>query len=741
VQGVGFRPFVYRLAVELGLSGWVRNTPDGVHIEAEGTPEALKAFLRRLPREVPPLARVQDLSWEETAPRGEQGFHIVSSAGASRARPAVPPDVATCDSCRGELRDPGDRRYRYPFINCTDCGPRFTIIEAMPYDRSRTTMKRFPMCSLCAEECSKPADRRFHAQPNACPRCGPRVWAAKPDGTELPGRWEEHFHRAIAAGGVVAVKGLGGFHLACDARDERAVAKLRGRKRRPAKPLAVMFRDLQAVRRYCVIADEEAGLLQSARAPIVLLRRKPGSCLAPGIAPGLRTVGAMLPYTPLHLLLFEGGCDALVMTSGNPRGLPLCIDNHQALRELGGLADLFLLHDRPIKNRCDDSVLRLTSRGSLFYRRSRGWVPEPITVPSPRDAPPVVGVGGDLKNTFCILQEGEAVLSQHLGDLDYLEAQEAWRDAFHGFCQLFRFRPAVCAHDPHPGYASRRLAESLGLRCVPVQHHHAHVASCWAEWGLEGPAVGVAADGTGYGADGRIWGFEFLVGDYREVKRFGHLAYLPLPGGEGAIRRPLVLAGACLGHFLGEDAVRCLAEVYPRVARQIWWGYRMLKEDLRIVWASSLGRLFDCVSAMVGVCWESTYEGQAAAELGELAEEGGDPYPIRVDHGVIDPSPMLAAILADVRAGRDPREVSARFHSTVAHATLRLLRSARAAGWPGVVALSGGCYQNPRLLEETAALLEGDGWEVLTPRRVPPNDGGLSLGQAVVASWRCASCV
>ena len=770
VQGVGFRPYVYQLARHYRLGGWVRNSSRGVVMEVEGPPEAVNSFLQELAARPPRLAKIASMAREPLPPAGYKTFEIVDSREGREREALVPPDVALCEDCRREVLDPADRHYRYPFTNCTNCGPRYTVIRDLPYDRHRTSMAVFDLCPDCSREYHDPGDRRFHAQPVACPRCGPRVWLADRDGRELAGDWVEEFRRLILDGYIVALKGLGGFHLACDARQGAAVGKLRERKGRPAKPFAVMARDLDVVRRYCRLGPEEERLLASPEAPIVILERHLGGHptapeLPAELAPGLRTLGMMLPYTPLHLLLFGPGVDLLVMTSGNVSELPLVKDNRAALAELGPIADYFLLHDREIVNRCDDSLVRVVGGEIHPYRRSRGYIPRPLEVPLPAagalqgpgasiprgaasSSPCVLGIGGEMKNAFCLLAAGpggggQAFMSPHVGELDSVEGLRNLGEILGNLCRFLRLEPVVVAYDQHPGYQSAALARRLPARHhVPVQHHHAHLASCLAENGLTGPAIGIVADGTGYGTDGAVWGFEVLVGEYRGFKREYHLAYLPLPGGEAAVRQPWQMAVGYLYRYLGEEGLQVAASLFPGRERAIRVVARLVDTGFNSPLTSSCGRWFDAVSAMLGVCLENTYEGQAAAELGDLVDTGGvapgmqGSYPFSFRGEEIYPGPAMAALVGDLRGGVPRGVIAARFHNTVAGMMVEAACRVREREGLDRVALSGGVFQNPYLYTRVRDELTGRGFQVYGHRGVPANDGGLALGQAMVALWR-----
>ncbi len=750
VQGVGFRPFIYTLALRYGLRGWVRNTSAGVEIEVEGTGEALDAFVAAIGREAPPLSRIETVTVEVIPANGYARFEIQHSQAVEGAYQPISPDVATCADCLAEVFDPTDRRYRYPFTNCTNCGPRFTIIQDIPYDRPQTTMAAFTMCPECQREYDDPLDRRFHAQPNACPVCGPRLELLRSPALDAPVGWDGLPADPIAAtrallraGYIVAIKGLGGFHLACDATNARAVQTLRTRKGRAAKPFAVMMPDLDAIRTVCEVSAEAASVLQGAERPIVLLPLRPGGPIAPDVAPGLRELGVMLPYTPLHHLLLERAPDfpiALVMTSGNYSEEPIATENEDALERLGPLADAFLLHNRAIHIRCDDSVVRAGQEGIVPLRRSRGYAPYPI--PLPFDAPPLLAAGAELKNTFCLARDRYAFMSQHIGDLSNYEALRSYEHSIAHLELLFRVQPEVIAHDLHPDYLATRYALRRPERHLAVQHHHAHLTSCLAEHKIppDQPAIGVIFDGTGLGPDGAIWGGEVLIGGYGEYRRFAHLRYVPLPGGDAATLRPYRMALAHLwsaGLPWDDDLppVRAASAQEKTILRQ------QLERRLNAPFTSSMGRLFDAVAALAGVLQEVTYEAQAAIWL----EVAADPderaaYPLVIQKAPaegfeIDPAPLLAALLRDLRAGVAVPRLSARFHRGVAQMIREVCELARAETGVETVVLSGGVFQNSTLLRAARQGLEQDGFTVLTHRLVPPNDGGLALGQAAIAAY------
>ncbi len=754
VQGVGFRPFVYTLATELGLAGFVANTGEGVVTEAEGDPDALDAFCARIGSDAPPLAVVESVTRRRKPPAGRSGFTIDTSHATAGGRTLVSPDTATCAPCLAELRDPADRRHRHPFVTCTHCGPRFTIVTGLPYDRARTTMAAFPLCPRCAREYDDPADRRFHAQPVACHDCGPRLRLVA-DGAE--GRQPlVEARRLLAAGRIVAVKGLGGYHLACDAENDTAVQLLRRRKARGGKPFALMARDLADVAALARVTEAERVLLTGERRPIVLLRRHLGSpppagapALSAAVAPGSADLGVMLPYTPLHHLLLglpgdPPGPRLLVMTSANMGGEPIVTDDDEALRRLRGLADAWLLHDRPIQVPCDDSVVRVLDGEELPLRRSRGYAPFPLTLPFP--VTPTLAVGGDLKNTCCLGEDRHAWLSAHIGDMDDLATLTAFDNARSHLEELTGVRPLALAADRHPGYRSahwaRRHAEGRPLH--HVQHHHAHIASAMAENGLgaERAVIGVAFDGTGYGDDQAVWGGEFLIAGYHGYHRFAHLRYTPLPGGDTTVRRPYRMALAHLhAAALPWDAdlpsvAACPPDEQVVLARQLAGG-------LGCADTSSAGRLFDAVASLAGVCHRSGYEAQAALELEAAAvaasvlPAGGYCFALRRSGtGALtaDPAPVLSGVVADLRRGVPRELIAARFHRSLVTLVRRLCAAARQQHGLDTVALSGGVFANALLATESADGLRRDGFTVLRHRQVPPGDGGLALGQLVIAA-------
>lgn len=737
VQGVGFRPFVYRLAVNRGLGGFVRNDGRGVVLEFEGEHNSVAAALEALEAEAPPAARVEAVEWAEVTAAGGREFEITNSADEARAETLVSPDIATCEDCLREMADPTDRRYRYPFINCTNCGPRFTIIAGVPYDRPRTTMAGFAMCTDCAAEYRDPADRRFHAQPVACPVCGPRVELRDPDGEPVPSDDPVgEVRRLLQTGSIIAVKGLGGYHLACDAEDAGAVGELRSRKTREDKPFALMAADVETVERFCEISEEERGLLLSPKRPVVLLRKK-GEELPDAIAPKNRYLGFMLPYTPLHRLLFDEGLDVLVMTSGNRADEPIAYRDEDAHEQLAGITDYFFTHDRPIYRRVDDSVTRVFRGGEMLIRRSRGYVPAPVTLPR-EYGESALGCGAEVKNTFCVTKGDRALVSHHIGDLVNPAALAAFEEGVEHFKELFDIEPTVVAYDMHPDYFATQYAENLSaVAKVPVQHHHAHIAAVLGEHGFGGPVIGVAFDGAGYGPDGTVWGGEILLAEPSRFERLGHLRRVPLPGGDAAVREPWRAALGYLTEVFGFQS-----DTFERYFREIPGDacgavVDMLEKRFNVVESSSAGRLFDCVAALLGFRGRVNYEGQAAVELEQCADlrETGR-YPFEVTDGEpfeVDWRSTVAAVVEDIDAGADASVVSARFHNTVARMLAAAAERAREITGLSSVALSGGVFQNVTLLDRALPLLERAGFEVLRHKYLPPNDGCISYGQIVVA--------
>jgi hydrogenase maturation protein HypF len=749
VQGVGFRPFIYGLAKRYQLMGWVRNTSAGVDIEADGTPEVLDEFFNSLKKELPPLARIDTMDREFGQPGGYSGFNIIQSEAIEGDFQPISPDVSICPDCLRELLDPTNRRYHYPFINCTNCGPRFTIITDIPYDRPNTTMSGFEMCPDCAAEYQNPLDRRFHAQPIACPICGPKVW------WEISGQEDENRHhmqgedamraarQSLTDGKILAIKGLGGFHLSCDATNVRAVDELRRRKLRVDKPFALMMPDLATIEQYCIVTPSERKLLESRQRPIVLLERKPNSPIDKSVAPGQHQLGVMLPYTPLHYLLFTGEnvhSIPLVMTSGNLSEEPIAAENNDARRRLSGLADGFLMHDRDIRTRCDDSVIKEFEKQIYFIRRSRGYAPDPIQLPV--SVPPILTVGPELKNTFCLTRERYAFLSHHIGDMENYETLQSFEEGIKHFERLFRIHPEALGYDKHPGYLSTKYAINRAklenLTIFGIQHHHAHIASCMVDNGLTGdhPLIGVAFDGTGYGDDGAIWGGEFLVGDYAGYKRLYHLGYFPLPGGDAAIKHPARIALALLwSSGLDWDDLLPSYQCFNNEKRQ---ALRVqLESGLNTVQTSSLGRLFDGVAALAGVRQDVNYEAQAAIEFeSALDEEESQSYQFEIRNTDLDPKPVLTSLLVDIKKGVSVPRLSARFHNGIAEMVREVCGQIRRETSLNEIALSGGVWQNMALLKRTVTKLRADGFLVFVHHQVPTNDGGISLGQAIVTATR-----
>lgn len=732
VQGVGFRPTVYRVATTLGLAGWVANTAAGVEVEVEGPAERVERFVPELLAARPPRAIIQGMESRRLDPTGATAFELRASTITGAATTLVLPDIATCADCLREIFDPADRRYGYPFTNCTHCGPRFTIIESLPYDRARTTMARFEMCGDCDAEYHDPSDRRFHAQPNACPVCGPHLELWDPAGARLARRADalQAAVAAIRAGRVVAVKGVGGFHLVCDARNDDAVAGLRRRKRREEKPLALMVPDLAAAHALCHVDDTEAALLVSPEAPIVLLRRR-GDAPGAHVAPGNPYLGVLLPYAPLHHLLLRALDGPVVATSGNLSDEPIATEQHEALARLAGVADLFLVHDRPIARYADDSIARVIAGRPMLLRRARGYAPLPLARVA--GGASILALGAHLKSTIGFSVDGQLMLSHHLGDLDSAQALAGFHAAVERLPALYAFSPDVVAHDLHPDYASTQLAETLPGRHVGVQHHHAHVLACMADNELDGRVLGVSWDGTGYGSDRTIWGGEFLLVEGAGFARAAHLRTFPLPGGDGAAREPRRSALGLLYEIEG-DALFARNDLAARLGfAAAEWSLlaRMLATGTGVVRTSSAGRLFDAVACLLGLRTRASFEGQAAMDL-EFAtcdEPAGTAYPFRIDGEVVDWEDTLRAILADLATGTPAARIARRFHDTLAE---MIVAVATRQAVPRVC-LTGGCFQNRVLAERTIARLAQSGFTPYWHQRVPPNDGGIALGQLIAA--------
>jgi hydrogenase maturation protein HypF len=744
VQGVGFRPFVYRLANECGLTGVIANTPAGVSIEVQGEPEAVESFLERLPREVPPLAKITALTPQDAEPREESSFQIVASRMDQAPRALVSPDVTVCEDCYREMMNPRDRRFRYPFINCTNCGPRFTIIRDIPYDRARTSMAAFRMCAACQSEYDNPVSRRFHAQPNACWDCGPQLLLLGPEGSRVDvAEPIREAAKLLQQGSIVAVKGLGGFHLACDAQNELAVERLRERKRRVEKPFAIMVRQAEDAENLCVVDEPSRKLLNSIERPIVLLPRRPDVVFGVGVAPGNLFLGVFLPYTPLHHLLLQSGkFEALVMTSGNLSEEPIAIDNEESVRRLHRIADAFLVHDREIVRRCDDSVVRVAAGQPQKLRRSRGFVPVPVHLE--KEMQSVLAVGGELKNTVCVVRGSEAFLSQHVGDLENLESYGFFEEAVQHLQRILETEPKVIAHDLHPDYFSTKWAqERTGVELVGVQHHHAHIAACMAENHLDGKVIGFSLDGTGYGTDGAIWGGEALVADYAGFERAGHLEYLPLPGGAAAIHEPWRMAVSYLTKHFGADIERLELPFLKDVdARKLDVVRQMIGREVNSPRTSSCGRLFDAVAAMVGLRGTVNFEAQAAIELEMAARDAETEAAYPMDMTLtgatwqIGTKSLFDWLLRDIRKQASVEEMSRKFHNGLALVLLDVAERIRDKTALNRVCLSGGCFLNALLLETMIAELRERQFEVFFHTEVPAGDGGISLGQAVIAAHR-----
>ena len=745
VQGVGFRPFIYGLAKKYKLNGWVCNTSEDVRIEVEGARESLDFFISAIAKEAPPLARIEDLSVSFATPAGYRGFEIRHSVAQPGRYQLVSPDIATCGPCIDDVFTAGNRRRYYPFTNCTNCGPRFTIIKDIPYDRPLTTMATFKLCPACRHEYEDPLDRRFHAQPNACPLCGPRLELTDNKGTRVD--CNDIIQKTagfLREGKIVAIKGLGGFLLACNAENAASVAMLRRRKGRPSKPFAVMLKDVAEARNHCSMTEAEEQLLASPQSPVVLLPCKPASSICKEVRPGLKYLGVMLPYTPLHHLLLRESGLPLVMTSGNISEEPIAGQNSEALDRLGEIADYFVLHNRDIHSTYDDSVTMVAGGAPRLLRRARGYAPYPLHLIF--NAPQILACGAEEKNTFCLTRDNHAFVSQHIGDMENLATLQHFERTLELYQQLFRIQPEIIAYDMHPGYLSGQYAleraEKSGIRAVAVQHHHAHIASCLADNAVPGPVIGVAFDGTGYGTDGKIWGGEFLVADYKSFKRVGQLEYLPLPGGASAIRKPYRTALGYMLALLGENALDCrlgfLNTIDPVEVELV---RKQVEAGLNTPLTSSMGRLFDAVSAMAGIRPVIDYEAQAAIELEMKAyeadgEDGCYPFALAGDenYSLILLHELMAGIVDDLLRGCPSASIGMRFHNTVAAMARDVCLKVKGPTGLDTVALSGGCFQNRLLLTKTVAQLKAAGFKVLTHSQVPGNDGGISLGQAVIAA-------
>ena len=735
VQGVGFRPFIYQLAQRLKVLGWVQNTSDGVIIEIEADENTLDSFIKAIKTDAPIAAEVDSIETIELPSINYTDFVIKPSPAGTDTKTTIPPDMSICPDCLNDITDPNNRRYAYPFTNCTNCGPRFTITKGIPYDRPQTTMAEFIMCPDCKAEYENPLDRRFHAQPNACPICGPHLKLSGFDNTD-DAQITSKTAELLWAGKIIAIKGLGGYHLACDARNSEAVSTLRERKGRIGKPFAIMCSDIEEVNSICEVSKEAEKLLNSIQHPIVLLPRKENSGISESCAPAQTKLGIMLPYTPMHHLLLKESPKSLVMTSGNLSEEPIAHIDEDAVKRLSHIADYILSHNRPIYVPCDDSVVRIIDDKPLIIRRARGYVPQVIHLS--KKLPQVLALGSDLKNTFCITKDKNALISQHIGDLENVSTIEHYKHNIDHFCKFFTAKPEVIACDMHPDYFSTKTAADFpNLPVVSVQHHHAHTASCMAENGLDGNVIGISFDGTGYGTDGKIWGSEFMIASYKEFERFAHLEYIPIPGGERAIKYPGRMALSYLLNTFGKDLTNIDIEKLTGLDEsEITAVEFQVNKAINAPFTSSMGRLFDSVSALLGICREVTYEGQAAIELESIAIDVDDSYDYEINEGkpsIISVSKMIEQIMEDLEKGVDKPYIAGKFHNTIANIVLNIsIRIREATGLSSAV-LSGGVFQNEILLKHVSKLLEEKQFEVFIHSKVPTNDGGISLGQAVIA--------
>ena len=741
VQGVGFRPFVFQQALARGLTGFVTNTSQGVELEVEGHSQALEDFLETLKNQPPLLSRITHLDQEELPLVEYPDFTIRESLVQEERSALISPDIATCPDCLRELRDPQNRRFGYPFINCTNCGPRYTIIRDIPYDRDKTTMAVFTMCPECAEEYHSPLDRRFHAQPNACWKCGPRLFLHDEQAIEIETVDPIlEAARCLKEGLIVAIKGLGGFHLAVDATQEEAVQRLRKRKMREEKPLALMSRNLESIAKYARIEPEEAEILESKERPIVLLKKKSSNPIAPSAAPTNQYFGVMLPYTPIHHLLLDHNFLALVMTSGNLSEEPICIDNQEAFRRLKGIADYFLVHNRDIYLRSDDSIVQPVAGHLRQMRRSRGFVPVPVFLKEP--VSPILACGAELKNTVCLTKNNRAFVSQHIGDLENLETLEFFKLTIRHLKQILQIEPEIIAYDLHPDYLSTQYAlKQEGVRLIGVQHHFAHMVGCMAEHGLQEKVIGLSLDGAGYGLDGHIWGGEVLVGDLTSFERQGHFAYLPMPGGAKAIKEPWRMAVSYLFQTYGEKIWDLPLPIFQRRKRQeIETILKMIRQGINSPLTSSCGRLFDGVASLIGLRDKVAFEGQAAMELEMIQSNTNlEPYPAEIsreaDRYLLQPQPLIQGVVADIRHQVSPEDISRRFHLTLMELLARVCLLIRNDQGLNQVALGGGVFQNRTLLAGMETRLKQEGFQVYSKALVPSNDGGISFGQAVAAHY------
>ncbi|MFN2531827.1 MAG: carbamoyltransferase HypF [Pyrinomonadaceae bacterium] len=743
VQGVGFRPFVFLMAQRRALRGQIRNNSAGVQIDLEGEPNVIEEFITEITSSPPPLSSIDSIErFNDLAPVQYDAFRIVSSSVDSDKQVSISPDIATCSDCLRELFDPSDRRHRFPFINCTNCGPRFTIIEDVPYDRASTTMCSFEMCDRCRAEYENPRDRRFHAEPIACAQCGPHLCLTDANGHEVTTTGEDVFDyaRALFSGGqIVAVKGLGGFHLACDALNTEAVTRLRHRKQREDKPFAMMAGSIDVIRQFCEVSKEEEELLLSPQRPIVLLNRRDGTLLPRVVAVERGSLGFMLPYSPVHHLLLENADRPLVMTSGNISDEPICHRDDEAVKRLHRIADYFLLHDRRIHRRADDSIVRADKSGRpTILRRSRGYAPLPLKLGLTADRT-ILACGAELKNTFCFINGSQAYLSHHIGDLQNLETLQSFNQGIEDFQRLFNLHPEVIAYDLHPEYLSTKFALALDdvQTKVAVQHHHAHIASCMVDNNIEGEVIGIAMDGLGYGTDGRLWGGEFFVADLVRAERVAHLEYVPMPGGTKAIREPWRMAAVYLQKAFGKEFSELDIPFFSRLNGRVWGNLMtMIERRINCPETSSMGRLFDAVASLLGLGDAVRYEGQAAMALESIADRdclAAYEFEVDFNQGLICANPVIQGIVKDLRCSVSAPIISAKFHQAVVDLIVPIALRLRAERAVNRVVLSGGVFQNSLLLERAIEQLESQGFEVFTHRRVPPNDGGIALGQAVVA--------
>jgi len=746
VQGIGFRPFIYNLARTHSIRGWVLNNEKGVLIDAESEDGNLHQFIQEIPNLAPPLARIESFKIKHLEPLGYTTFEIRKSEEAQGKFVLISPDVATCNQCLSELFSSENFRYRYPFTNCTLCGPRFTIIKDIPYDRHKTTMAPFIMCPVCQKEYEDPSDRRFHAQPNACSTCGPSLRLEDKEGKEVSEDPIEKTLDLLAKGRTVAIKGLGGFHLACDAKNQDAVSSLRSRKFREDKPFAVMCRDMEEVRKHCEVNQEEERLLLSVERPIVILRRKKDSVIGHAVAPYQDTLGVMLPYSPPHHLLLNGPLKALVMTSGNVSDEPISYKNDEAFNRLSKIADYFLFHNREIHMRCDDSVSRIYEGKPYVLRRSRGYVPFPIKLSFPLEM--ILACGGELKNTFCLTRGQYAFMSHHIGDLENLETLTSFEEGIEHFKKLFYIEPKALAYDLHPDYLSTQYALSIpDIPRIGAQHHHAHIVSAMAENGIEGDVIGVSLDGTGFGLDGTIWGGEFIKANLRDFDRLAHLKKVPMPGSSMAIKEPWRMAMVYLSEAFGDEAIHLRIDLMKRIDFQKWDILeRAIEKKINTPWTSSMGRFFDAISSLLSIRDKVQYEGQAAIELEMIADkEIRETYPFYLikeeSPFAIDSTEVIRGVVGDLTEGVSNSKISGKFHRTIAHMIIETCEVMRSSESLNRVVLSGGVFQNIFLLTLVTEGLKRSGFNVYTHHLVPANDGGISLGQAVIGHMRLFQCV